>query len=164
MNFGLTNEKQQCKLPQHDFVVARVCETPSSFRVMTWKTENVKGEEKLIKEADQSLVTVRPKFYIGSSGSRWSSDLLQMRYKNPNLLELRDNSEMYTIPARRFVAQVKDTVCYFSMTTTIGDLCDLVTQSSYYSYELKRLKWLQTRLKKAEQRWQNDTMNEATSS
>ena len=85
-----------------------------------------------------------------------------MRYENPNLFELRDNSEMYTVPARRIVAQVKDTVCYFPMTTTIGDLCDLVKhgpQSSYYSYELKRLNWLQTRLRKAEQRWQNGTMN-----
>ena len=129
---------------------------------MTWKTENVKGEEKLVKEADQSLVTVRPKFYIGSSGSRWASDLLQVRYENPNLFELRYNSEIYTIPAKRFVAQVKDTVCYFLMTTTIGDLCDQIKhgpQSSYYSYELKRLNWLQTRLKKAEQQWQNDTMN-----
>ena len=48
------------------------------------------------------------------------------------------------------------------MTTTIGDLCDQIKhgpQSSYYSYELKRLNWLQTRLKKAEQQWQNDTMN-----
>ena len=69
---------------------------------------------------------------------------------------------MYTVPIRRFVAQVKDTVCYFSMTTTIGDLCDLVKQgpqSSYYSHELMRLNWLQARLKKAEQRWQNDNMN-----
>ena len=49
-----------------------------------------------------------------------------MRYENRNLFELRDNSEMYNIPARRFVAQVNGTVCYFSMTTTIGDLCDLV--------------------------------------
>ena len=35
----LTNEEKQRKLPQHDFVVAKVCQTPSSFRVMTWKTD-----------------------------------------------------------------------------------------------------------------------------
>ena len=35
----LTNEEQQCKLPQHDFVVTKVRQTPSSLRVMTWKTD-----------------------------------------------------------------------------------------------------------------------------
>ena len=30
---------------------------------------------------------------------------------------------------------------------------------AYYSYELKRFNWLQTRLKKAQQRWKNDTIN-----
>ena len=64
---GLSDEEKQNKLPQHDFPVAKVCQTPSSFRVMTWKTEIINGEEKLIKEIDQSMVTIRPKYYIGST-------------------------------------------------------------------------------------------------
>ena len=36
---GQKNEEKQRKLPQHDFAVTKVCQTPSSFRVMTWKTD-----------------------------------------------------------------------------------------------------------------------------
>ena len=48
----VSDEELQRKLPEHDFPVKEVCQTPSSFRVMTWSTENVKGKENLIKEKD----------------------------------------------------------------------------------------------------------------
>ena len=37
-------------------------------------------EEKLVAETDKSVVIVRPKFYIGSSGSVWASDYVRVRY------------------------------------------------------------------------------------
>lgn len=53
-------------LPQHDFSESKVHITPSSFRYMTKKIDDV--SDKLIRDDDQSVVVVRPKHYIGSSG------------------------------------------------------------------------------------------------
>ena len=39
----VSNEEEQRKLPQHDFPITELCQTPSSFRVMTWKTEIIGG-------------------------------------------------------------------------------------------------------------------------
>ena len=40
----LTDSDKAKKLPQHDFGNPDVYVTPSSFRVMTWKTELVNGK------------------------------------------------------------------------------------------------------------------------
>lgn len=39
----LTDEAKQRKLPVHDFANPKVFITPSSFRLMTWKTEKIDG-------------------------------------------------------------------------------------------------------------------------
>ena len=48
--------------------------TPSSFRVMTGHQEVIDCKLHLVNDTDQTIVTVRPKYYIGSSGSVWASD------------------------------------------------------------------------------------------
>jgi hypothetical protein len=42
----VTDESKQRKLPQHDFGTPHVYQTPSSFRYMTWKEENLFGNIK----------------------------------------------------------------------------------------------------------------------
>ena len=37
-------------------------------------------EEKLVATSDKSVLIVRPKFFIGSSGSVWASDYVRIRY------------------------------------------------------------------------------------
>lgn len=37
---------------------------------------------------DKSVVIVRPKFYIGSSGSVWASDYIRVRYHRKNGFEV----------------------------------------------------------------------------
>lgn len=45
-------------------------------------------EEKLVAATDKSVVVVRPKFYIGSSGSVWASDYVRVRYHRKNGFEV----------------------------------------------------------------------------
>lgn len=46
-------------------------------------------EEKLVAATDKSVVIVRPKFYIGSSGSVWASDYVRVcRYHRKNGFEV----------------------------------------------------------------------------
>lgn len=40
----VSDESKQRKLPQHDFGTPEVYQTPSSFRVLTWKTETIDGK------------------------------------------------------------------------------------------------------------------------
>ena len=55
---------------------------------MKWKVESINGIDNLVRTEDQSLVTVRPKYYLGSSGSVWASELLRIYYKEPGFLKL----------------------------------------------------------------------------
>ena len=89
------------------------------------------------------MVTIRPKYYIGSTGSVWAGDLLELRYEDPKLFELNENSQCYSIPVRQCLSQIKDCINYFKMTTTDGDIHNMFKfgpHSQFYIYEQKRLK------------------------
>ena len=62
------------------------------------------GDDKLVKNTDHSLVIIRPKFYVGSSGCVWASDLIRLRYEDPDIFELK--SEGFFFKTRQ------KTVCY----------------------------------------------------
>ena len=150
----LSDEELQRKLPEHDFPVKEVCQTPSSFRVMTWSTENVKGKENLIKEKDQSFVTIRPKHYVSSSGSTWASDLLKIRYEKPKIFEMES---AFSEPIRRAMAIINDYSFYFIDVTNNDDLTSLLSKMKnhldFKDYELQRLNTLLVRLQNAELRF-----------
>ena len=44
--------------------------------------------DKLVKNTDHSLVIIRPKFYVGSSGCVWASDLIRLWYEDPDIFKL----------------------------------------------------------------------------
>ena len=85
--YDITEESQR-KLPQHDFCVPDLYQTPSSFRLIRGHLQCIDGSEKLINDFDQTLVMIRPKAYVGSSVAlRWSlpqmfeeSSIVQQRY------------------------------------------------------------------------------------
>ena len=100
-------------------------------------------DEKLIKNDDKSIVVVRPKFYIGSSGSVWASDLLRIRYEHTSVFEVKVSGNALSNPARRVVAFLRDSGYYFKDTTTYEDLKCLVSNlhnhHEYREYETLRL-------------------------
>ena len=76
------------KLPQHDFSTPEVHVTPSSFRFMAGHQEVIDGKIHLVNDTDQTIVTVRPKYVVGSSGSVWASETMMLRSELPRLFEV----------------------------------------------------------------------------
>ena len=61
--------------------------TPSAHRIFSKVGEIINGVEKLITDEDNHIVFVRPKFYIGSSGTVWASETVNLRYIYPTCLK-----------------------------------------------------------------------------
>ena len=111
----------------------------------------------MVKDEDQSLVVIRPKYYVPSTGSAWASDFLRLRYENPKLFEMTSNGREFSDQFRRAMAIVNDCLFYFVDGTTKDDLNCLVDRPPNYvlfkKYELSRLTTLTSRLENAELRW-----------
>ena len=100
--YDVSDPSKRKSLPQHDFVEKRVHQTPSSFRFIKGEVAKIEGEEKFFHKEDQIVVTVRPKSYIGSSGSVWASDQLQIKWEVPQLFEQsRTSPPKCALPLRR---------------------------------------------------------------
>ncbi len=67
--YDVTDLTKSRALPQHDFNEPKVNQTPASFRFIKGHIEKIEGKQSLISSSDQTVVTIRPKYYIGSSGS-----------------------------------------------------------------------------------------------
>jgi len=99
----------------------------------------VVGKERVILEEDHSVVTVRPKHYVGSSGSVWASEKMLLRWEHPQLFEVEGSSYKSTL--RKFAAMVWDYLFYFVDTTEYEDV-SCVTSShlcKYREYETTRV-------------------------
>ena len=86
--YDVSDPSKQKALPQHDFTEAKVHQTPSSFRFIRGKVATIDGEQKFIHEDDQTIVTVRPKSYIGSSES--NGPLINLRLNGKFLMFLNN--------------------------------------------------------------------------
>lgn len=106
-------------------------------------------EEKLIKNSDSSQVIVRPKYYVGSTGCVWASDMLRLRYEQPDIYEMTgtNESKSYSKQERAFCAKVRDNIFYYLDSTTEDDLASLQKgQNQFVLYEIERLSHFQKRL------------------
>ena len=96
---------------------------------------------------------MRPKAYIGSSGSVWASDLMKIKWEVPQLFEQSQNTAFRSFPLelRKFCHRVRDTVYYFKEYTIKNDVM-CVTSSpdcEFKQYEVKKCAWLDTQLSEA---------------
>ena len=93
----------------------------------------------MILQDDQSVVTVRPKHYIGSSGSVWASEKVFLRWEHPHLYEI--DGSLYDPLLRKFTAMVRDHVLYFLDTTDKGDVSCITNNVScaFRVYEKSRI-------------------------
>lgn len=159
--YDVADEEKQRKLPQHDFSIPQVHITPSSFRFMDGHQEMIDGKTHVVNDLDQTVVTNRPKHYIGSSGSVWASDTMFMRSELPQLFEVQDSQyRTCSLQLRRFCAHVHDCVFYFEDTTMHEDVmaCTEGLNCKFREYEISRLSWLERQLKGALLRWEEDKL------
>ena len=110
--FDVADPQKQKQLPQHDFnSKLKVHQKPSSFRFILGNVENIGEEQRFVHTEDQTVVTARPKYFIGSSGSVWASDLLKIKWEFPQLFEqeVQTNVEDTSpLPVRKLCQRVHD--------------------------------------------------------
>ena len=91
-------------LPQHDFSESKLHITPGSFRFMTKKTDEASGS--LLRDNDQSVVIIRPKYYVGSSDSVWASDQMKLHHQYPHLYA------QWSVPVKKLCATINDYIIF----------------------------------------------------
>jgi len=146
------------KNKESDFSIPQVHITPSSFRFMVGHKEIIDDNTHVVNHLDQTVVTNRPKHYIGSSGSVWASDMF-IRSELPQLFKVQDvKYRTCSIQLRRFCTQVHDCAFYFEDTTMYEDVmaCTDNLNCKFRVYELSRLSWLERQLNNAQLRWEED--------
>jgi len=150
-------EKQK-QLPQHDFNQAEVNQTPASFRFIRQHTEKIEEKEELISNQDQSVVIIRPKHYIGSCGSVWTSDYMRLSHELPMLFQEASSGNIdYSIEFRKLVTFSHDVVFYFVDLTMKDVICATPqTGCQHYCYENEKLVWLKNQLDKIMVIWTED--------
>ena len=144
-----STESKDGAFPQHDFSNSKLHITPSSFRFMTKKIDD--ATEQLIRDDDQSVVVVRPKYFTGSSGGIWGSDYIRISHEYPNLYEKGGESD-FSMPVKRLCSAISDHCSYFIDTLEREDVERVkknLPQNKFNQYEMKRLKSLQNGLTKS---------------
>lgn len=109
-------------------------------------------------------MTVRPKHFIGSSGSVWASDLLKIKWEVPQLFEqdIQTNVEHTSaLPVRKLCRCIHDILFYFKDCTLKSDVLCMSNEPDcpFRQYEEEKLNWLQTQLSSAESVWNEDVIS-----
>ena len=91
----LTDVNRARALPKYDWPEKLVYITPAAHRIFT-KKGSIKGDEETLKtDEDHHFVYVRPKATIGSSGSVWASEIVDLRHRSPDVFEMPTSNEQH---------------------------------------------------------------------
>ena len=145
------------KLPQHDFNQAQVNQTPASFRFIKGHVEEIENKNNLVNDNDQTIVIIRPKYYIGSSDSVWASDYLRICHEHLSLFqESRQSAISNTL--NKFVCHIHDILFYFVEITMKEDVQSATTEPScpFRKYEEEKLEWLLQQIEVAVLTWREE--------
>lgn len=99
---------------------------------------------------------MRPKKYVGSSGSVWASNILSWYHKCPQHFQLSDEDcHVFSIPLRSICTKLKDVASYFIDTTTDEEIIAMSnekegSEGKFRKYEIERLHWLSEMLNKVQ--------------
>ena len=143
-----SNDEEARKLPKYDFPVAMVNVTPSGYRIMERgvKTINDKSETEII--ADSCYVFVRPKYFLGSSGTVWASEIMQLRQEAPHKFELVSHcagTSEQSVAFKSICITLLDAMKYYIDSTKKEDVMKLLTENNagHKEYESCRANVLQ---------------------
>ena len=143
-----SNDEEARKLPKYDFPVAMVNVTPSGYRIMEKrvKTINDKSETEII--ADSCYVFVRPKYFLGSSGTVWASEIMQLRQEAPHKFELVSHcagTSEQSVAFKSICITLLDAMKYYIDSTEKEDVMKLLTENNagHKEYESCRANVLQ---------------------
>ena len=136
--FRPSDDEMARKLPRYDFPVSMVNCTPGTFLFMEKFIEDVDGKETFRTDWQQAVVVVKPKYFVGSSGTVWASHLMDIKHKEPQMYESEHPLAWQSKLFRSIASCTKDTVRYFFYQIDEDDLV-LITQDQnckFQEYEL----------------------------
>ena len=157
--YDVCEPEKQKQLPQHDFNQAQVNQTPASFRFIWQHNEKIEEKEELTSDQDQSIVIIRPKYYIGSCGSVWASNYMRLSHELPMLFqEASSGNNDYSTEFRKLVTFSHDVLFYFVDLTMKEDVICATPQTGYqhYCYEDEKLAWIKNQLDEIMGIWKED--------
>ncbi|CAH3023183.1 unnamed protein product [Porites evermanni] len=106
-------------------------------------------------DEDHNFVYVRPKAIIGSSGSAWASETVDLRHRSPDVLEMpTSNEHTYTEAFRGFCAHAHD---YLFQCMDRAIKVTTKSECPHRLYEASRVGHLQRGLKRALETFDMDT-------
>ena len=92
--YSTTDDATARKLKKYDFPISMLNCTSGTFHFMSKQVEKMDNIEQIRTTEQQSIVIVKPKYFIGSSGLVWLSHLMDLRYREP-YLHLLPNGESW---------------------------------------------------------------------
>lgn len=107
---------QQRVLPKYDFPTRMVNATPGVNRIMNYELEEVDGSSKIKIVEDDTLVFNRPKFFVRSSGTVWTSEYMRLGYEEPRLF-LTDIDEAQPTPEVALLIRIIDQLRFYVLAT-----------------------------------------------
>lgn len=132
-------------LPKYDWPEKLVYITPAAHRIFTKKGVMEDDKEVLVTEEDHHIVYVRPKAIVGSSGSVWASETVNLRHRSPDMFEIVSKEQVYTQDFRSVCAEIHDYLFQYVDMTELDDLKKVTSQKEcpHRSYEHQRVEHAQ---------------------
>jgi hypothetical protein len=131
---------KQKSLPKYDFPLRLVNVTPGVNRIMDFELKDVDNETKIKMTDDNTVVFNRPKHFIGSNGSVWASEFMQLRYLKPTLF-LSSQTDELNVDQLSCNIQLMDKLKLYSLSTMKNDVLNVTKEQDcqFREYEEKRL-------------------------
>ena len=100
------------------------------------------GDEQFESIEDQSLVTIKSKFFNGSSGTVWASDYIMLRSLRPYLFEVPRSTryKYFSLGFRQIMAALQDSLNYFCLTNVNEDIAWVLILEETKNYHSSRLR------------------------
>ena len=115
-----TDNNAARKLPKYDWVNEQVYVTPSTHRIFTKESRVIDEREVFAISEDDSFVFMRPKDFVGSSGTIWASEDMELRATHADLYEVEGSN--LSMAFWGFCARIKDKIEHFILSTTQKDV------------------------------------------
>ena len=138
-----TDEAAQRTLPRYDFPTRLVNATPGVNRVMSYELTRIDNELKIKIANDSTIVYNRPKFFVGSNGSVWSSEFMRLRYQVPELFTMNYNDQVVGANLELMI-MLSDRLRYFWLMTIKDDFMMITKEQNcpFRAYELRKIQSL----------------------
>ena len=115
--FQQSDENKVRKLPKYEFPTAMVNITPGTYRIMSKKISTIDENDEIEVVEDACYVFVRPKYFVGSSGSVWASEFMRLRHEVPHKFEIYSEIPcLVSTESRSIYFIVKDSLSYIDST------------------------------------------------